>query len=353
MKLTFREKVLNIYKKVVRKRRYLKYPAMGVAWIVLMLDGFRLHLIGNYKRYFSIAFALLFFTFSCSFTGAVFNTDSVYFMNEEQKIPMTVDSDAELAAQVEVEPIIIEDDDVLDGYEDNLNMEEVAKYSVEDLDDIGYLSLDDFDALSDNEDPSDAAEEIFEFDQNDWRLILINKQHPIPADFELHLGTIKGSMQCDERIIPDLVNMLQAAKTDGVELVICSPYRDLSRQEMLFGRKVNKYMAQGMSYMDAYKTSSQAVTVPGASEHQIGLALDIISSTYSNLDEGFGETKAGQWLSEHSCEYGFILRYPLGKEYITSIEFEPWHFRYVGKEAATLITNEQITLEEFWDRTFN
>ena len=99
--------------------------------------------------------------------------------------------------------------------------------------------------------------------------------------------------------------------------------------------------------MDAYKTTAQAVTVPGASEHQIGLALDIICDSYSTLDAGFGDTEAGQWLAEHSCEYGFILRYPEGKEYITSIEYEPWHFRYVGKEAATQITKEEITLEEF------
>ena len=105
-----------------------------------------------------------------------------------------------------------------------------------------------------------------------------------------------------------------------------------------------------MSYMDAYIISSKAVTVPGASEHQIGLAIDIVSDEYVTLDEGFADTEAGRWLAEHSCEYGFILRYPAGKEYITSIEFEPWHFRYVGKDAAMVITGEGITLEEFWDK---
>jgi D-alanyl-D-alanine carboxypeptidase len=68
------------------------------------------------------------------------------------------------------------------------------------------------------------------------------------------------------------------------------------------------------------------------------------------LDEGFADTEAGKWLAEHSCEYGFILRYPEGKEYITSIEYEPWHFRYVGKEAAVTMKNEDICLEEFWDK---
>ena len=86
--------------------------------------------------------------------------------------------------------------------------------------------------------------------------------------------------------------------------------------------------------MEAYQLSSQAVTVPGASEHQIGLALDIVCNSYMSLDEGFGDTKAGKWLAANSCRFGFILRYPKGKEDITGIEYEPWHFRYVGKTAA-------------------
>lgn len=187
------------------------------------------------------------------------------------------------------------------------------------------------------------------FSKEDWRLILVNKQHPIPEDYRFNLGNIKGNMRCDERIINDLLDMMEAAKKDGVNLVICSPYRDMERQEMLFARKIKRYMKEGMSYMEAYKISSQTVTVPGASEHQIGLALDIVSDGYSALDEGFGETEAGKWLAKHSSEYGFILRYPEGKEYITGISYEPWHFRYVGLDAAPVITQAGITLEEFWE----
>ena len=85
------------------------------------------------------------------------------------------------------------------------------------------------------------------------------------------------------------------------------------------------------------------------SEHEIGLAIDIVTSGYTSLNEGFGRTQAGKWLAAHSADYGFILRYPKGKESITGIEFEPWHFRYVGKEAAQRIAEEGICLEEFWD----
>ena len=142
---------------------------------------------------------------------------------------------------------------------------------------------------------------------------------------------------------------LKAARADGISLIVCSPYRDIDRQTMLFSNKVNRYMGGGMSYMDAYNLASQAVTVPGSSEHQIGLAVDIITADYTSLDEGFGDTPAGKWLAENSCKYGFILRYPQGKEEITSIEYEPWHFRYVGTEAATVITENDICLEEFWN----
>ena len=154
-------------------------------------------------------------------------------------------------------------------------------------------------------------------------------------------------MKCDVRIIDELMAMLEAAKKDGIDLMICSPYRDYNRQTVLFNRKIDYYMDKGYSYMEAYRIASITVTVPGASEHQIGLALDIVSNTYTSLDMGFGETDAGLWLKEHGYEYGFILRYPLGKEYITGIQYEPWHYRYVGKEAATAIMKKEITLEEF------
>ena len=106
-------------------------------------------------------------------------------------------------------------------------------------------------------------------------------------------------------------------------------------------------MNAGMSYMDAYKEASIAVTSPNASEHRLGLAFVDNSSSYRNLTDGFADTETGKWLKEHSYVYGFVLRYPKGKEYITGIEFEPWHFRYVGVDAATYMTTQELTLEEF------
>lgn len=236
---------------------------------------------------------------------------------------------------------VLDDDDVLEGYDNeelDVSVDEIDQYSLDDI-------------LAANEvsqgTGSTRSSSVSHLSKDDWQLVLVNKQHPVPDDYAFTLGTIKGSMKCDVRIIDDLMDMMQAAKDDGVNLVICSPYRDYNRQTVLFNRKIDYYMEKGYSYLESYKLASMTVTVPGASEHQIGLALDIVSTSYSALEIGFGDTVAGQWLKEHCDEYGFILRYPQGKEYITGIQYEPWHFRYVGKEAAGEIMERDITLEEF------
>ncbi len=377
MKKTFREKVMQSFAVFAKKHRFLKYPGIVVMAMVLSLYYLCRHFATNGKRYAGIAFSLLFFISSCSFSFAVFTGQSG-FVDAAQAYSEVVEySDVELAVEKEVKP----DEDMLSVYESELeehglseNDEDAASYTLEDILDNAEayseaevtdgeetsLENEESKEQADNEagadldkkeaDNSVSEEETPEFDSSDWRLVLVNKQHPIPEDYNFELGAIKGDMKCDERIIADLLSMLQAAKEDGINLAVRSPYRTRDRQEFLFGQKINRYMGQGYSYMEAYKTASQIVTIPGSSEHQIGLALDITSDSHVGLDEAFADTEAGKWLAENSCEYGFILRYPLGKEYITGIEFEPWHFRYVGKDAAVIIMKNNICLEEFWDK---
>lgn len=182
---------------------------------------------------------------------------------------------------------------------------------------------------------------------DDWRLILVNKQHTIPEDYEINLVSINGSRQVDERIADDLREMLKSAREDGISLSIISAYRSGERQTSLFNNKIRKNMRAGMSYLTAYKEASGSVTPPGTSEHQLGLAVDILGSGYSSLTDEFSQTEAGIWLKDNCAEYGFILRYPEGKEYITGIIYEPWHFRYVGKKYAKEIMSRGITLEEY------
>lgn len=344
MKKTFREKIISKFAKIAKKNKMLRYPCLAMISAILGTYHLGRHFVLNTKRYASVVFVIIFFMSSCSFSFAVFAERTGFIKAQETYSAVVEDSDIVLAVEMERE---------MDP-ETQAFMEDGEYYGEEHIEGFDSYTLDDIlesqGGYRAESGGMDELEEDYVFDPSDWRLVLINKQHPIPEGYEFKLGTIKDSMQCDERIIDDLLLMMHGAKKDGVNLVIKSPYRTLDRQEFLFNKKIKNYMGQGLSYMDAYKIASQAVTVPGSSEHQVGLSLDITSDTYTLLDQGFGETEAGKWLAEHSCEYGFTLRYPLGKEYITSIEYEPWHFRYVGREAATIMKEEDICLEEFWDK---
>ena len=322
------------YRKLAGKNKFCKYLAV----FLLIWSLFWSKFLSFHKRRLVIVAELCLvvsvFAFSTSFAPPVFgsNDESINngIVNDNVEEPMESGTSID---NMSVNNEVMDEHDLVDPTEDTANLEDLIESSklAAVVESIETVNVD--------------GEVVF--NKNDWNLLLVNKQHTIPDDYEFTLGTIKGSMRCDERIIEPLTQMFAAAKEDGVNLIVCSPYRDLARQEYLFDRKMKGFIRSGMSYVDAYKTASITVTVPGASEHQIGLAVDIISDTYSALDIGFADTPAGQWLAEHSWEYGFILRYPLGKEEITGIQYEPWHFRYVGVDAAKIITEDAITLEEF------
>ncbi len=354
MKLTYRNKVISRVEKFNRKHKAFSFLGLAYAMIAITLYNFLFYFYRNAKRFTCLACIILFFVSSSSFSYPAMSLNISFAANTE------IDENIEQAPEVLSQEEVAESDAELVTAQD-VDLEvlqeasEVVNPDAAEIDNMVSVSeiLDaDIPVETDAEESrtllSQGAEEVT-FSSDDWKLILVNKQHPIPDDYEFNLGTISGSMQCDERVISPLFDMLKAARADGVNLIVCSPYRDLGRQTMLFGNKVDRYMGGGMSYMDAYNLASQAVTVPGSSEHQIGLAIDIITDGYSSLDEGFGETAAGKWLADNSAKYGFILRYPSGKEEITSIEYEPWHFRYVGVDAAGVITDNGLCLEEFWN----
>ncbi len=354
MKLTFKDKVLGLYRRTVLKKPKLKIPMMILSIFLLTLDRLALNFRRGYRKYVVVLMTVLFAFVSCSFSSVIWSDGQndfavdpglSYYETEESNASLAVES------EVDTEDLTVQEDD---EDEEDIDPENITDVSM--IDTVSGTDILDSIALNksrnsfeDNSDIDDSDTDK-EFSRDDWMLVLVNKNHPIAEDYTFTLGIISGTMKCDERIIPDLYSMIEAALHDHVNLLICSPYRDESRQQMLFDKKVAKYTAQGMSYMDAYKTASQAVTIPGTSEHQIGLALDIISNNYSSLNAGFGDTAAGKWLAEHSYEYGFVIRYPEGKEDITGIEYEPWHLRYVGKNAAKILYEESITLEEFWEK---
>lgn len=340
MKRTWKDNLIYKYRQAIGKKPYLKLPLSVALFVVVFFYDIGAFFVYNKKRLSSMGAVLLFAIISSSFAFPG--------MQEEETLVAEAESEwAEIQENYDYVPVelgiskdeVLDDEDVIVGYNnEELDVQdEIDQFSLDDILEANELS----EGMITQED-SDS-----ELSADDWQLVLVNKQHPVPADYTFTLGTITGSMQCDVRIIDELMAMLEAAKKDGIDLMICSPYRDYNRQTVLFNRKIDYYMDKGYSYMEAYRIASITVTVPGASEHQIGLALDIVSNTYTSLDTGFGETAAGIWLKEHGYEYGFILRYPLGKEYITGIQYEPWHYRYVGKEAATAIMKQGITLEEF------
>lgn len=335
------EKIKDFFILMGKKYRIL----LPIAILGLAVSMFVISFLDYCKRgtirFVCLLFVLCFFLIGNSFAFPIFNFGNGFIGDEEANEPEIIEeSDLTLA------------DDNIQGLGNDTSKVSISEYG--EIEENETVSLEEI--LGKNEIKVEDYEEEtivdnnLVFDRNDWRLVLINKQHPIPENYEFTLGTLSGSMQCDSRIIDDLLLMMKKAKEEGIDLMVCSPYRDLSKQETLFLRKINMYMKNGYSYIDAYKLSSQAVTVPGASEHQVGLAIDFITKNYTLLDEGFANTEAGMWLASHCAEYGFVIRYPKDKEYITSIEYEPWHFRYVGREAARIIMDESICLEEFWDK---
>lgn len=209
------------------------------------------------------------------------------------------------------------------------------------------------DDSSSNAAPAQAAAPDSALPEGDWSLQLVNADHPLPEDFNVETVSIPGydDRQFDARAADALIAMLNAAQKDGEPLYLVSSYRSVKRQTALFERKTNYYMQQGMDRTQAETEAAKLVARPGTSEHNLGLAADIVSAdwykTHDDLTAEFETTNAARWLREHAAEYGFILRYPAEKEAITGVAYEPWHYRYVGPTAARAITAQGLTLEEY------
>ena len=174
-----------------------------------------------------------------------------------------------------------------------------------------------------------------------WNLMLVNSRYRIPDDYSVELIRLSNGEQVDSRIYPDLQEMFDDARGAGYSLFVRAGYRSEEDQEDLMEDKIEAYRQEGYSQREAEHEAEKWVAKPGTSEHELGLAVDI------NAEGQTDGNRLYQWLAEHSWKYGFILRYPAEKEEITGIDYEPWHFRYVGKEAAREITERQITLEEY------
>ncbi|RHV00240.1 D-alanyl-D-alanine carboxypeptidase family protein [Blautia sp. OM07-19] len=175
-----------------------------------------------------------------------------------------------------------------------------------------------------------------------WNLILVNRENYIPADYEVQLTELSNGKKVDSRIYPELQEMFNAARAQGYGLFVREGYRTQEEQQQLMNEKIEAHENEGKSKSEAKKLAEQWVAIPGTSEHQLGIAVDInADTTKSSRDDVYN------WLEENAHTYGFIKRYPSNKTDITGVINEPWHYRYVGKEAASAIYSQGICLEEY------
>ena len=182
---------------------------------------------------------------------------------------------------------------------------------------------------------------------DDWRMVLVNGEHPLPEGFKVELAQLTNGMQVDVRCVEDLTAMLEACRGTGSVPVVCSAYRTVEYQTRLYEQKIRRLERGGMETEAAVMEAGTVVAIPGTSEHHLGLAVDIVDQCYQCLTTAQEETPVQKWLMEHCWEYGFILRYPEGKTEITGIIYEPWHYRYVGREVAMDIRDRGVCFEEY------
>ena len=176
----------------------------------------------------------------------------------------------------------------------------------------------------------------------EWNLIVVNRWNELPEDYSVELTELSNGQKVDSRIYPYLQEMFDAARAEGIYPIVREGYRTAEEQQEILDDKIQTYINQGYSQSRAEKTAKEWVALPGTSEHQLGLSVDINADQTKCSSE-----KVYSWLDNNAYKYGFIKRYPSSKSYITGINNEPWHYRYVGKEAAATIKKQDLCLEEY------
>ena len=185
-----------------------------------------------------------------------------------------------------------------------------------------------------------------------WYLTLINENQPLEEDFRPELAQVTYGHFVDTRIVEAASQLLASAQNAGIILEIAASFRDYDTQRNLFDYHMAQRIAEGYGLFDSFQLTRQGVAIPGASEHQAGLAIDLVPLNNMIPSEELSDTPEIQWLVENAWRYGFIMRYPYGTTHITGVIYEPWHWRYVGVEAAEEIMRLGITLEEYLEKHF-
>ncbi len=187
-----------------------------------------------------------------------------------------------------------------------------------------------------------------DIDISSWEYALVNKENLLESTYAPELSELENGQYFDSRAVDALKDFIEAARAEGFSVCLSSAYRPYSVQESLFKSKVREVQSwYGLDEESAALKAKTIVAYPGTSEHQLGLACDITDRYYAYMNESLAETELLKWMAENCAAFGFILRYPEDKQELTGVMYEPWHFRYVGKEAAGYITENGLCLEEF------
>lgn len=187
------------------------------------------------------------------------------------------------------------------------------------------------------------------YKRNKKTLVLVNAKYALKQSYQANLRTIcNGRLYASSYLYDALVEMLADAKKEGFSYWIASAWRSREKQQKLIDEDVKNAMRRGLSYEEALLETYKETMPAGHSEHESGLALDILCSENTNMDLSQAQGAGNIWLRENCFHYGFILRYPSDKEDITGVHYEPWHLRYIGKEAAAFLKKHDLTLEEYW-----
>lgn len=186
---------------------------------------------------------------------------------------------------------------------------------------------------------------------SDWNLVLVNRLNQLEEDIDFEPYYTANGRMIDSRIAEAYEKMIEDGQMQGLQFLLISSYRNIARQQEIYDSVYQSNISKGFSAEEAVKETEEYIALPHASEHSTGLAVDITEPVLDNNGDGlvveFEDTAEGKWLHEYAADYGFILRYPQGKEPITMIEYESWHFRYVGVENAHYIKQNNLTLEEY------
>ena len=175
-----------------------------------------------------------------------------------------------------------------------------------------------------------------------WNLILVNDDYSVPDNYKVELTELSNGEKVDSRIYPQLQQMFDDARAAGLGLFVREGYRTYEDQKQILDERIQRYRDEGYSRSEAKKLAEEYVAAPGTSEHELGLAVDINADTSKCSSDA-----VYTWLANNAYRYGFIKRYPEDKTEITGVNNEPWHYRYVGVDAAREMQEKGLCLEEY------